>query len=74
MPEAEFKEFMPRLKFETRIKYGWFHFKLFSMFQDLSRGSIETSFGGFEKPLKFIKFGLWTSCFQFNFKFILFKT
>jgi len=29
--EAEFKEFEPRLK------YGWFHFKLYSMFQDLSR-------------------------------------
>ena len=21
--EAEFKEFKPRLKFETRLKYGW---------------------------------------------------
>ena len=25
-PEAEFKEF------ETRLKYGWFHYKLYSMF------------------------------------------
>ena len=29
--ETEFKEFEPRLK------YGWFHLKLYSMFQDLSR-------------------------------------
>ena len=27
-PEAEFKEFEPRLKF------GWFHLKLYSIFQD----------------------------------------
>ena len=37
-PEAEFKEFEPRHKFETRLKYGWFYFKLYSMFQELSRG------------------------------------
>ena len=37
-PEAEFKEFEPRLK------YGWFHLKLYSMFQDLSLRSIETGF------------------------------
>ena len=66
--------FETRLKLKPRLKYGWFYLKLCSMFQDLSHGSIETSFGGFEKPLKFIKFGLWTLCFQFNFKFILFKT
>ena len=42
--EAEFKEFYPRLKFESRLKYGWFHLKLYSMFQDLSRPSIETGF------------------------------
>ena len=30
-PKAEFKEFEPRLK------YGWFHLKLYQMFQDLSR-------------------------------------
>ena len=36
--EAEFKEFEPRLK------YGWFHLKLYSIFQDLSRRSIETGF------------------------------
>ncbi len=29
--EAEFKEF------EQRFKYGWFHLKLYQMFQDLSR-------------------------------------
>ena len=30
-PVAEFKEFEPR------FKYGWFHLKLYQMFQDLSR-------------------------------------
>ena len=33
-PETEFKEF-------KRLKYGWFHLK---MFQDLGRRSIETGF------------------------------
>ena len=42
LTEAEFKEFEPRLKFETRLNYGWFHLELYSMFQDLSRRSIET--------------------------------
>ena len=42
--EAEFKEFKPRPKFETRLKYGWFHLKLYSMFQDQRRRSIETGF------------------------------
>ena len=37
-PEAEFNEF------ETRLKYSWFHIKLFSMFQVLSRRSIKTGF------------------------------
>ena len=50
-PEAEFKEFEPRLN------YGWFYLKLYSMFQDLSRHSIKI-FGGFETRLKFIKFGI----------------
>ena len=38
--EAEYKEFGPRLK------YGWLRFrlKLYSMFQDLCRRSIETGF------------------------------
>ena len=54
--EAEFKEFEPRLKFKTRLKYGWFHLKLYSMFQDLSWRSIETGFR-FETRLKFTKFG-----------------
>ena len=49
----EFKEIEPRVKFETRLKYGWFHLKLYPMFQDLSRRSIETGFG----RLKLIKFG-----------------
>jgi len=56
--EAEFKEFDSRLKFKTWLKYGWFHVKLYSMFQDLNRRSIETGFGGFKTRLKFIKFGL----------------
>ena len=43
-PEAEFYEFEPRLKFETRFKYGWFHLKLYSMFQDLSWRSTKTGF------------------------------
>jgi len=53
--EAEFKEFEPRLKFETRPKYGWFYLRLWSMFQDLSRRSIETVFW-----LKLNKFGFRT--------------
>ena len=27
--EAEFKEFERRLKFKQRLKYGWFHLKLY---------------------------------------------
>ena len=42
-PEAEFKELEPRLKFETWLKW-LFHIKLYSMFQDFSRRSVETSF------------------------------
>ena len=44
--EAEFKEFVPRHLFKPRHKYGWFHLKLYLIFQDLSRRSIETGFGG----------------------------
>ena len=36
-PVAEFKEFERRFKFKPRFKYGWFHLKLYQMFQDLSR-------------------------------------
>ena len=43
-PEAEFKKFERRLKFKPRLKYGCFHLKLYLMFQDLSRPSIETGF------------------------------
>ena len=46
-PEADLKEFELWLKFETRLKYGWFHLKLYSMFQDLGRLSIETGFWWF---------------------------
>ena len=42
--EAEFKEFELWLEIETRLKYGLFHLKLYSMFQDLSRCSFETGF------------------------------
>ena len=37
-PEAEFKEF------ESQLKYGCFHLKFYSIFQDLSRRLIETGF------------------------------
>ena len=47
--EAEFNNFEPRLKFETQLKYSWFHLKMYLMFHELSRRSIETR-------LKFIKF------------------
>ena len=43
-PGVEFKEFEPRLKFETGLKYSWFPLSKYSMFQDLSRPSIETGF------------------------------
>ena len=42
--EAEFKEFEQRLKFKPRLKYGWFHLKMYYIFQDLSRRSIKTGF------------------------------
>ena len=50
-PEAEFKEFEPRLKFKPRLKYGWFHLNCIKFLrfkpaltwnrflEDLSRGS-----------------------------------
>ena len=44
--EAEFKEFEPWLKLKLRLKYGWFHLNLYSIFQDLNRRSIETGFWG----------------------------
>ena len=31
-PKAEFKEFEPQLKFKPRLKYGWFHLKLYQIF------------------------------------------
>ena len=51
-PEAEFTEFEPRLKFKPRMKYGWFHLKSYSMFQDFSRRSIETGFWGIQDAAK----------------------
>ena len=38
MREAEFQEFEPRLNF------SWLHLRLYSIFQNLSRRSIETGF------------------------------
>ena len=32
-PVAEFKEFERRFKFKPRLKYGWFHLKLYHMFK-----------------------------------------
>ena len=46
VPEAEFKEFEPWLEFKPRLKYGWFHLKLYLIFQELSQRLIETSFCG----------------------------
>ena len=40
----EIEGFERWLKFETQLKYGWFHLKLYSMLQDLSLRSIETDF------------------------------
>ena len=57
------KKFESRLKFKPQLKYGWFNLKLYSMFQDLSRRSIETGFRGFETLLKLIKFGFWVLYF-----------
>ena len=42
--EAEFKEIERRLKLKPWLKFGWFHLKLYSMFQDISQRSIETDF------------------------------
>jgi len=37
-PVAEFEEFERQFKLRLRlIKYGWFHLKVYQMFQDLSR-------------------------------------
>ena len=35
-PGAELKEFERRFKFKPHLRYGWFHLKLYQMFQDLS--------------------------------------
>ena len=42
MPDAEFKEFERRFKFKPRLKYGWFHLKLYQMF-NLNRISADLS-------------------------------
>ena len=43
-PEAE-KGFKPSFKFKLRLKYGWFHLNLYSIFQDLSRRSLKPVLG-----------------------------
>ena len=37
-------QFESHIKFKLRLKSGWFYLKLYSIFQDLSRRSIETDF------------------------------
>ena len=49
--EAEFKEFEPRFKFKPRLRYGWFHLKLYQMFQDLAGAQFKPGFGGFKPRL-----------------------
>ena len=51
-------EFERRFKFKPRLKYGWFHLKLYQMFQNLSR-RFKPGFGRFKPWLKFFKFHLW---------------
>ena len=47
----------PNLK-KLSLKYNWFHLKLYLIYQDLSRRSIQTGFWRFfYTRLKFIKFG-----------------
>ena len=45
--EAEFKEFEPRFKFKPRLKYDWFHLKLYSIFQGLAVSQLKSVFGEF---------------------------
>ena len=60
-PEAKYIEFEPRLKFKTRLKYGWFNLKLYSIFQDLSRGAqLKPVLVRFKPRFKIIKFGHWS--------------
>ena len=64
-PEAEFKEFERRLKFETRLKYCWFHIKYCNKcFKIEAIAQLNPVFSGFETWLKFVKFGL--VCFKIN--------
>ena len=42
--QAELEVFLLRLKFKPQLKFSWFHLKLYLIFQDLSRRSIQTSF------------------------------
>ena len=58
--EAEFKEL------ELRLKYGSFHLKLYSNFQDLAGAQLKPGFVRFKPRLKFIKFGHWEGNFIKN--------
>ena len=49
--EAEFREFELCLKFETQLKYGWFHLRWFSVFR-----VFEPIFSGLAMRFKFFKF------------------
>ena len=54
-PEAEFKEFEPR------IISSWFHLKLYSVFKIKAGAQLKPGFGRFDTQLKFINFGHWRS-------------
>ena len=60
MQKPNLKNLSHGLNLRRGSNHGWFHLKLYAMFQDLSQCSNETGFGGFETRLKFIKFGLWS--------------
>lgn len=53
---VELKEFELRLKFETRLKHGWFSLKLHSVFRYLSRRLIKIGFGRSTSWLVFLNF------------------
>ena len=44
--QAEFKEFDSCLKFETWLKHGWFHLKLYQCSEIWAGSQLEPVFGG----------------------------
>ena len=46
--EAKFKDFEPRLKFVTRLKYGWFHLNCIKCFKIYAGAQLKPVFDGFE--------------------------